>query len=197
MLFRSHPVADHPLNEFDVKPQADNYANSNDCAGFTTGRNFLSTADMDVDDERGLLNSVSSNGSSLHGENESDSGLSVNDSESKSETDTEYESEDSISESEDDEDPDPHYEDIKFGRAFRAIMYFGSEQNEHYVGPAPAFDMAKQIYECVGFSGRNIDYLLNLCDSMREICDEALDSHLRELESIVRSLRATAANHDS
>jgi cation transport regulator ChaC len=181
-----HPVAEHPLNEFDVKPQ-DNYASSNDCSGFSTSNSFISSLDMDIDDDRGLLNSVgsNSNGSSLHGESESDSGLS-GDTESKSETDTEYETEDSAS---DDDDSDPHYEDVKFGRAFRAIMYFGSEQNEHYVGPAPALEMAKQIYDCAGFSGKNIDYLLNLCNSMREICDEALDSHLRELESLVLSFR--------
>jgi len=80
------------------------------------------------------------------------------------------------------------YENIKFGRPIRVTMYFGSDTNEHFMGPAPLEEIAAQIFECSGYSGRNRDYLYNLAETMREICDEALDSHLGNLESAVRDL---------
>jgi len=69
-------------------------------------------------------------------------------------------------------------------------MYYGSESNEHCMGPAPLEEMAQQIFECSGHSGRNRDYLYNLTISMSEICEEAVDPHLRSLDKAVRDLES-------
>jgi hypothetical protein len=99
---------------------------------------------------------------------------------------------DSDATSEDDE-YDSNYENVKVGKPFNVVMYFGSEENQYFVGPASLQEMAVQIFECSGPSGRNRDYLFNLADSMRQISDEALDSHLSDLEAAVRLLEQAEA----
>jgi len=137
-----------------------------------------------------LTSSFSSGGSSeaespihIYQCSDSDSGhgsqVSTDNDTSKSDPNSDIESSDEEIES---------YEDIKFGRPIRVTMYFGSDTNEHFMGPAPLEEIAAQIFECSGYSGRNRDYLYNLAETMREICDEALDSHLGNLESAVRDL---------
>jgi len=80
---------------------------------------------------------------------------------------------------------------------FAVTMYYGNPTNDHFVGPAPLEEMARQILESEGLSGRNIEYLYNLADAMRNICEEALDLHLRELESKVRDLESLSCDSDS
>lgn len=164
-----HPISSHPLNIFNIKQSEGSGSGS---SGYSTEGSLSSN-----DEKKNAHVTVY--------RNQSNTSLSSSDSGNKSESDTEYETE---SASEDDEF-ELHCHDLKIGRPFRTIMYFGSSENEHYVGPESNTKLAQLIYECVGFSGKNIDYLLNLCDAMREICDEALDSHLQELESLVISLR--------
>jgi cation transport regulator ChaC len=91
-------------------------------------------------------------------------------------------------ESESEEEPTPPIESFKFGTPFRVTMYFGSETNEYFMGPAPLEEMAATIFQCSGHSGENREYLFNLAHSMREICEEALDSHLSDLEKAVKEL---------
>ncbi|XP_035703007.1 uncharacterized protein LOC110845087 [Folsomia candida] len=79
-------------------------------------------------------------------------------------------------------------EEISQGLPFTVTMYYGSEQNEHYIGPNSLEAMAKQIYEAIGPSGKNKDYLFNLATAMHQISEEAVDSHLAELEIAVRDL---------
>jgi hypothetical protein len=85
-------------------------------------------------------------------------------------------------------DNDSNVENILNGTKFTVTMYYGSSQNEHYIGPDSLTAMAKQIFESVGPSGRNKDYLFNLAKAMRQINDAALDDHLAELEEAVRDL---------
>ncbi|CAL8148583.1 unnamed protein product [Orchesella dallaii] len=84
-------------------------------------------------------------------------------------------------------------------KGFEVSMYYGSEENEHFIGEAGITRMAQDIWECVGPSGSNKDYLFNLCNAMRQIAtllpndgDDAghfiLDEHLVTLESAVREL---------
>lgn len=67
-----------------------------------------------------------------------------------------------------------------------AMVYIGTTDNEAYVGPAPAQDIAKQIHETYGPSGWNAEYLLNLAEALREISPHAKDDHIFELETLVK-----------
>ncbi|GAB1610056.1 putative glutathione-specific gamma-glutamylcyclotransferase 2 [Argonauta hians] len=71
---------------------------------------------------------------------------------------------------------------------FDLTLYIGTEDNPFYLGPASMDDMAKQIAEAEGRSGRNRDYLFNLADAMRTLVPGADDVHLFQLEAKVRHL---------
>jgi len=81
-------------------------------------------------------------------------------------------------------------ESHKVGIPFQVTMYYGSEENEHFIGPAELDVMAQQIFDSTGPSGSNKDYLFRLADSMRQISDEAIDNHLAELEEAVRDIES-------
>jgi len=68
----------------------------------------------------------------------------------------------------------------------KAILYIASEKNGNFLGESPLEDIATQIYKSVGPSGPNVDYLLNLAESMRKM--NAIDSHVTELENLVVNL---------
>ncbi|KAF7729521.1 hypothetical protein EC973_004195 [Apophysomyces ossiformis] len=70
----------------------------------------------------------------------------------------------------------------------RIGFYSRTTSNEAYVGPAPAEAIAKQIFETYGPSGWNAEYLLNLAKALREISPNAYDSHVFELEKLVKEL---------
>jgi len=89
-----------------------------------------------------------------------------------------------------DSDNASNTEEIQQGLPFSVTMYYGSNQNEHFIGPDSLLAMSKQIHESVGPSGTNKDYLFNLSKAMRSICEEAFDGHLAELEIAVRDLEA-------
>lgn len=71
-----------------------------------------------------------------------------------------------------------------------ALLYIAVPENRHWLGAAPLPDIAKQILECHGHSGSNVEYLLRLADFMREEIPEALDDHLFSLERLVRKFAA-------
>jgi len=73
--------------------------------------------------------------------------------------------------------------------SFTLQLYLATEQNSNYLGPAPVTDIAHQIISSVGPSGKNIEYLLNLAETMRHIAPGHEDSHLFELEREVKMLR--------
>jgi len=68
----------------------------------------------------------------------------------------------------------------------KAILYVGTQKNSCFIGETPVEHIARQIYKCVGPSGPNVDYLLNLAESMRKM--NVHDPHVAELERIVREL---------
>jgi len=68
----------------------------------------------------------------------------------------------------------------------RSILYVAAANNTSFLGESPIEDIAHQIYKCVGPSGPNVDYLLNLAESMRRM--NANDLHIAELENKVMEL---------
>ncbi|KAG7207467.1 hypothetical protein KM043_009102 [Ampulex compressa] len=72
-------------------------------------------------------------------------------------------------------------------RKFPVIIYIATSKNEHWLGDAPVHNIARQIIECSGPSGHNVEYLLRLAEFMRRYSPEAQDEHLFTLELLVRS----------
>lgn len=74
------------------------------------------------------------------------------------------------------------------GAAFPALLYVATDANRQWLGDGPPASIARQIVECSGPSGHNVEYLLRLADFMRDEVDGADDAHLFELERHVREL---------
>jgi len=68
----------------------------------------------------------------------------------------------------------------------KAILYLATEKNTCFIGETAIELIARQIYKCVGPSGPNVDYLLNLAHSLRRM--NVVDEHVVELEKLVRDL---------
>ena len=64
------------------------------------------------------------------------------------------------------------------------VVYLAAVNNFAYLGDAPLDEMVTQIKRCAGRSGRNVDYLLELAQSLRSL--EVSDPHVFELEALVR-----------
>ncbi|KAM3960781.1 putative glutathione-specific gamma-glutamylcyclotransferase 2 [Aphomia sociella] len=71
-----------------------------------------------------------------------------------------------------------------------ALLYIAVPGNRHWLGTAPLADIAKQIIECRGPSGTNVEYLLRLADFMKDEIPEAFDEHLFSLERLVKKFAA-------
>ena len=72
---------------------------------------------------------------------------------------------------------------------FEVLLYIATEDNPEYLGPAPASSIAEQIVNSAGPSGCNVEYLMELARSMKEIAPVYYDEHLFTLEAeVVRLL---------
>lgn len=72
----------------------------------------------------------------------------------------------------------------------KTIVYVANEQNPSWNKIHTLPEIAAQIAAAVGPSGRNVDYVYNLCDAMRANFENVIDDHLFDLEKILRSLEA-------
>jgi len=70
----------------------------------------------------------------------------------------------------------------------KATVYVGTIDNPAFVGSEPIDKLAERIWQCIGPSGRNKDYLYHLADAVRALAPESHDSHLIALESAVRAI---------
>ncbi|MFN2362254.1 MAG: gamma-glutamylcyclotransferase [Marinobacter sp.] len=67
------------------------------------------------------------------------------------------------------------------GRSAEGLVYIATEDNAAFLGPAPSFDIARQIANSTGPSGPNSEYLLKLAAALRALGSD--DPHVFELEA--------------
>ncbi|XP_015604297.1 putative glutathione-specific gamma-glutamylcyclotransferase 2 [Cephus cinctus] len=80
-----------------------------------------------------------------------------------------------------------HFHSRDGTRNFPVLVYIATNLNQHWLGEAPLHSIARQITECSGPSGHNVEYLLRLADFMHHHLPEAHDEHLFTLEILVRA----------
>lgn len=68
---------------------------------------------------------------------------------------------------------------------FSVLLYRATEDNNQWLGPAPLTEVAKQVTECKGEAGHNIEYVLRLAEFFRNNLPEVIDEHLFTLEALV------------
>ena len=68
----------------------------------------------------------------------------------------------------------------------KGLVYIAAQDNKNYLGKAELSVIARQIAHAEGPSGRNIDYLFQLADALREL--GATDSHVFAVEKEVSRL---------
>jgi len=77
------------------------------------------------------------------------------------------------------------------------IVYVANEQNPSWNQNHDLEDIAAQIIESVGPSGKNTEYVYNLCDAMRQYFHNVRDDHLFELEKLLKDMEAQKSHHKS
>jgi len=69
-----------------------------------------------------------------------------------------------------------------------AFCYIGRNDNPSFIGSEPLGKLAHRIWQSIGPSGPNKDYLFKLAESVRKLSPHSHDSHLLALEAMVRRL---------
>jgi cation transport regulator ChaC len=82
--------------------------------------------------------------------------------------------------------------EIAFGSPFeggseQGVVYRASESNEAFLGPASMAEMAEQINRCMGPSGSNREYVVELARALRGM--GVVDGHVFEVEGWVKGAK--------
>lgn len=72
------------------------------------------------------------------------------------------------------------------GESVKAVTYWGPQKNEHFLGPKPMLEMARQISHASGPSGSNRDYLFQLESALQQLGHP--DRHITLLANKTRGL---------
>lgn len=191
-----YPLPHHPLNLFDVETSSSTSLISGTVSNSSTnGHSRVNGESKNNGTE--ISNGYGYGNGAVHSQLPHDQvssskephGMNLNENSAKENAKNGFIS--SHSGSETDSDEEEQINAILDGNAtghFQVTMYYGNSENEHFVGPAPMEEMASQIFASSGPSGTNKEYLFNLADAMRQICEDAIDPHLAELEMRVRKL---------
>jgi cation transport regulator ChaC len=83
-----------------------------------------------------------------------------------------------------------HCEDDERTGSLSVLAYVAHADNEHYLGPATAQQLAAQVLSCHGPSGANTEYVLELSDALGAL--GVTDPHVSALARLLR-LGADAA----
>lgn len=74
---------------------------------------------------------------------------------------------------------------LNSSEAKHAVFYCATEDNPSWSDQHDLSAIADQIIGATGKSGKNVDYVYNLCKAMRDLFPGKHDEHLFELENIL------------
>lgn len=78
-----------------------------------------------------------------------------------------------------------------FSTVVPALVFSATTENEYYLGPEKMSSMAETIARAEGPSGHNVEYLVKICDFMREeLPPDIGDDHLFRLERLTLKMLA-------
>lgn len=77
----------------------------------------------------------------------------------------------------------------------QAFCYVGHNDNPSFIGSEPIDALGERIWQSVGPSGRNKDYLYELSAAVKRLAPESHDSHLFALETRCRELDAERGDY--
>ena len=70
------------------------------------------------------------------------------------------------------------------GELKKGLIYIADENNEAYLGADTELNIAKQIHKCIGPSGPNAEYALELAQAIRAL--NAIDTHVFAIEAYLK-----------
>jgi len=84
-----------------------------------------------------------------------------------------------------------HFADEGMPASCKGILYLATPDNPNYLGPASLEAIAKQVLSSSGPSGDNLEYVLRLAESLKQISPD-LDPDTEEVLALAQRLEAGA-----